>query len=263
MESIMRSIGAGSPALYGELDLTDILGHQKDGALYILTGGPGVGKTSLLIANVMEYLSRSSKTHEPQILMISAQDSEISYQERYIANLFGLSLERIRRGNLSEEETEAILKTTKSVAFRNAVTLFHEFKGVDHFMPFCADQLATFGKTPILIDGLGQSNEPAHWIPFCREMAEFAKQHAIPVMLCIQTSGQSIVYVARSHPTEAAGVNILHGHADVVIHLHSVPDDKKNSLGETLAFICSNRFGQTGVVRININKDLQRTDIVD
>jgi replicative DNA helicase len=100
---------AGVPTGFSELD--GLLQGMQPSDLLIIAGRPGMGKTSLLLS----ILWHAAQTAQKRVAFFSLEMASLQIAQRLIAQETGMNTQRIRSGNLRDEEWPVLVNAIESM----------------------------------------------------------------------------------------------------------------------------------------------------
>lgn len=102
----------------GFIDLDNLIGGIADGHMFIVAGRPGMGKTSWLLALLLNAARRLKKQHTDKdgryrgkyILLATVEMSRHEVLERLVSMITGISVKVLQKRNLTDEQTANVFK---------------------------------------------------------------------------------------------------------------------------------------------------------
>jgi replicative DNA helicase len=229
------------------------------GQLITIGARTGVGK-SVFAVNSAVAAAQANKS----VLFISLEMSEEEIQDRIVASVSGIPMNKLKQGNISEEE-KPILKSAVESMERYKILIDTEPKVTIDSIRAKALKRATSpeGLDFIIVDYLqlitpssSTTNRQVQVAELSRNMKILAKQLSIPIMTLVQVNREkdddedSIPKLYQIRESGAIAQD-----SDIVILLHREPAND-DSIPKTLIILAKNRNGQPDKI-INCYSNLE------
>lgn len=239
-----------------------ILGFEEE-SMNVIAARPGMGKTALILSIIANHIMNPQKKDE-HILFFSLEMSSEQLIARLVSMISGISLTKIREGNLTEDEIEEILKLTTMIEDSNLhieetaeVTIFDIEK-------ISKDMAKKYKLSSIFIDYIQLINAPKGQTErrlivdeISRQIKILAKNLQLPIIALAQLNRQLEQRTdKRPMMSDLRESGAIEQDADRIIFIYNdsvylPPEEKKNKKTEediVELILAKNRNGSPGMV---------------
>lgn len=233
----------------GLTDFDNLTGGIFKGELTVIGARPGVGKSALGM-----HIALSFAKQKKAVEFVSLEMSREQYGIRLIALESGVSSEKMRRGNISKEETSDIIKSLPRLSDKK-IFINTAAKTPAQILSACRQRKQSDGLDLLVVDYLQLIRSDRRLENRVQEVSEISKalkeitlDLGIPVIAMSQLNRNA----ARSVPTMAdlRESGAIEQDADNIILLHDteekVTDGKKNMK----LIVAKQRQGSTGYIDV-------------
>lgn len=233
-------------------DVNDLIDGFRPGALYVVGGRPGGGKS------LIGLMAAAALAKRGPVAMCSLEMSTREITLRLISSLANVSLKALVRHAVQPNQWDAIAAARKRITDlalhiddRGGVTMsdirahVRAVKRRGHLQGVVVDYLQ-------LIRAEG-GNRPRWEVvgEFTRELKAIAREYHVPVIALAQLNRESEGGVKRPGLADLRESGSIEQDADVVILLSRLLDPNTDEYGDEIeAIVAKNRHGQTGVATL-------------
>ena len=241
----------------GFYDLDKLLGGMQKSDLIIIAGRPGMGKTGFLLS-VLKNVARDHKKH---VVMFSLEMSNEQLAQRLIAQLSGVDTQKLRTGNLQDEElllimnasymlgeTTIYLDDTPAITPTQMMMKCRRLKQEHHIDLVIVDYLQ------LMSGDVRNENRVQEVSSISRMLKVMARELEVPVLTAAQLS-RNVEQRADKIPvlSDLRESGSLEQDADIVMFLHnpnSGPDASLEREGTMKLIVAKHRNGPIGEVQL-------------
>jgi replicative DNA helicase len=250
----------GIPTGFRQMD--DLLGGLQRSDMIILAARPSVGKTSLALTIALH----AAKKHRKNVALFSLEMSAEQVVQRLISAETGIESQRLRKGEIAEDEWGRFMKATGDLA--------ETFLFIDDSPGLSALELRTkarrlhaeVGLDLLVVDYLQlmrgdyrSENRVQEISNISRSLKAVARELNLPVLALSQLS-RSVESRAEKKPqlSDLRESGALEQDADVVIFIYRDEMYNENTERKNIAdiIVAKQRNGPTGTVSLYFKKDL-------
>jgi replicative DNA helicase len=252
----------GVPTGFRQVD--KLLGGLQKSDLVIVAGRPGMGKTSLILS----FAQNAARKYNQRVAVFSLEMSAEQLVQRLIASETGIDSQRLRLGNLREEEWPVFIQATGALS---ETMIF-----IDDTPSISAMQLRTkarrlyaeHGLDLIIVDYLQLmqtdrriDNRVQEISLLSRSLKGLARELNIPVVVASQLS-RAVEQRNDKHPmlSDLRESGSIEQDADVVVFIYRdeyySPETDQPNIAEII--VSKHRNGPTGMVPLFFKKELAK-----
>jgi len=240
----------------GLIDLDRLLGGLQKSDFDIIAARPGIGKTSLML-NLA--LNASQRFHQ-RVLIFSLEMSKEQIIERLVAQQSGIDSQRLRCGDLHDEEWPAFVQTTSALAevgiwvddtpgltalqLRSKARRIYAEHGLDLIMVDYLQLMETGGR------GENRNQEISQ---ISRALKNLARELNVPLLVASQLS-RAVEQRADKRPmlSDLRDSGALEQDGDVIMFIYrdGAYNDTCENPNATELIIAKHRKGPTGTVEL-------------
>jgi replicative DNA helicase len=252
----------GVPTGFRQID--KLLGGLQKSDLVIVAGRPGMGKTSLILS----FAQNAARKYNQRVAVFSLEMSAEQLVQRLIASETGIDSQRLRLGNLREEEWPVFIQATGALS---ETMIF-----IDDTPSISAMQLRTkarrlyaeHGLDLIIVDYLQLmqtdrriDNRVQEISLLSRSLKGLARELNIPVVVASQLS-RAVEQRNDKHPmlSDLRESGSIEQDADVVVFIYRdeyySPETDQPNIAEII--VSKHRNGPTGMVPLFFKKELAK-----
>jgi len=246
----------------GFTDLDKLLGGMQRSDLLILAARPSVGKTSLALS----MAHNAAKKFKQRIALFSLEMSSEQVVQRLISSETRIDSQRLRRGEIAEDEWDRFMKATGDLA--ETLIFIDDTPGISALeLRTKARRLhAEFGLDLIVVDYLQlmrgdmrSENRVQEISAISRALKALARELNVPVLAISQLS-RSVESRTDKKPilSDLRESGALEQDADVVIFIYRDELYNENTDRKNIAdvIVAKHRNGPTGTVALYFQKEL-------
>ena len=233
-------------------DVNDLIDGWRPGALYVIGGRPGGGKS------LMGLMAAAGLAKHGPVAMSSLEMSTREITLRLVSALANVSLKALVRHAVQPHQWDAIGAARKRIT---DLALHIDDRGGVTLSDIRAHVRAVKRRgrlTAIVVDYLQliraeQSGRPRWEVvgEFTRELKAIAREYHVPVIALAQLNRESEGGVKRPTLADLRESGSIEQDADVVILLSRLLDPNTDEYGDEIeAIVAKNRHGQTGVATL-------------
>jgi replicative DNA helicase len=248
----------------GFRQIDKLLGGLQKSDLVIVAGRPGMGKTSLILS----FAQNAARKYNQRVAVFSLEMSAEQLVQRLIASETGIDSQRLRLGNLREEEWPVFIQATGALS---ETMIF-----IDDTPSISAMQLRTkarrlyaeHGLDLIIVDYLQLmqtdrriDNRVQEISLLSRSLKGLARELNIPVVVASQLS-RAVEQRNDKHPmlSDLRESGSIEQDADVVVFIYRdeyySPETDQPNIAEII--VSKHRNGPTGMVPLFFKKELAK-----
>ena len=247
----------------GFVDLdTKTNGLQKT-ELIILAARPSMGKTAF-VCNLAEAAADKGKAGA---IIFSLEQSKLELAERLLCIRAGIQVHKLRKGDLSEEERDTLLKVSGELSELGLFIDDQPGRNMPQIAAICRRLKRKHNLGVVIIDYL-QLVEPEdkrapreqQIASITRRLKFLAKELDVPVVALAQLNrGVELRDDKRPRLADLRESGAIEQDADIVMFLHR-PEmyDPEDRPGEAEIIVAKNRSGPTGIVNLAFSKESMR-----
>lgn len=252
----------------------NLLGHYRDGELYILGARPSCGKTAILCEEAV-YAAKAGY----KIAIASLEMSEDALRRRMACSLANISLFKLMRGQSTKEEREYALQCYAEIN-RLPIYIYDRRATMNELESWVVGLYHRKGGVDILwVDYLTLIKQSAKseddWYRVVGEWAarfkEIAKRLKIPVVVLSQFSRAGVKLEQRATPPPPTLESLrdsgeIEQHADGVLLVYKRPGISPETFDQTTSWpmewhLAKNRNGPTGKLPMIFHRHVQQYEV--
>ncbi len=242
---------------YKYLDIKLSGGFKKQD--YVIVGArPSIGKTAFAISLMKEMLYK----FDYSIGFLSLEMSAPDLLERVISNISNINLKKLRMGNLSNKEMEAMTDDIEVFSSKKLFIQDTPNMQLNDIRSQARKMKRDFGIQVLFIDYIGLIQNSNNSIPrheqignISRTLKQLARELNIPIIVLSQVGRQTDGQMPRLSDLRESGS--IEQDADIVILLHRDKEDE-SMVQKTEVAIAKNRNGETGKFELGFEKEKVR-----
>lgn len=266
-DHVNRNLAQGPDGGTGFPDLDRRLVRFEPGQVIVIAGRPCMGKTSLLLS-LCNHLSASP----PHVILFSFEQTRAELCERFLCAHTGLSMHKLRRGLINENERDALMKASSDLAehYSMCIQTAEDLKGptnvksIDDCLLDIADKVAfdvvAFDYIHLIDAVVRRETRESEVADIMRWMKDLAMRIGVVVLLTAQCNRScELREDKRPRLSDLRDSGAIEQDADVVLFLYR-PDmyDPEDRPGEAELIIAKNRNGPVGTVRLGFRRECMR-----
>ena len=248
----------------GFIDLDRLLGGLQPSDFLIIAGRPGMGKTAFMLSAA----KNAAQTHKKHVAIFSLEMSNEQLVQRLIAQETGIDSQRLRTGNLQEDEwpvfTHAIEVMSDTHIFLDdtpALTpLQLRTKSRRLHLEYQLD-LIIVDYLQLMSSGTRSENRVQEVSHISRNLKVLARELNVPVLAAAQLS-RAVEQRADKEPqlSDLRESGSLEQDADVVMFIHRPEVYEKDTLKQNIAQIkvAKHRNGPVGTIEMVFRSKLAK-----
>ncbi|MEJ2707700.1 MAG: replicative DNA helicase [Anaerolineales bacterium] len=248
----------------GFIDLDRLLGGLQPSDFLIIAGRPGMGKTAFMLSAA----KNAAQTHKKHVAIFSLEMSNEQLVQRLIAQETGIDSQRLRTGNLQEDEwpvfTHAIEVMSDTHIFLDdtpALTpLQLRTKSRRLHLEYQLD-LIVVDYLQLMSSGTRSENRVQEVSHISRNLKILARELNVPVLAAAQLS-RAVEQRADKEPqlSDLRESGSLEQDADVVMFIHRPEVYEKDTLKQNIAQIkvAKHRNGPVGTIEMVFRSKLAK-----
>jgi replicative DNA helicase len=248
----------------GFIDLDRLLGGLQPSDFLIIAGRPGMGKTAFMLSAA----KNAAQTHKKHVAIFSLEMSNEQLVQRLIAQETGIDSQRLRTGNLEEDEwpvfTHAIEVMSDTHIFLDdtpALTpLQLRTKSRRLHLEYQLD-LIIVDYLQLMSSGARSENRVQEVSHISRNLKVLARELNVPVLAAAQLS-RAVEQRADKEPqlSDLRESGSLEQDADVVMFIHRPEVYEKDTLKQNIAQIkvAKHRNGPVGTIEMVFRSKLAK-----
>jgi replicative DNA helicase len=255
-----RDAMIGIPTGFRQID--DLLGGLQRSDMIILAARPSVGKTSLALTIALH----AAKKHRQNVAIFSLEMSAEQVAQRLISAETGIESQRLRKGEIAEDEWGRFMKATSDLA--DTYLFIDDSPGLSALeLRTKARRLhAEVGLDLLIVDYLQlmrgdyrSENRVQEISAISRALKAIARELHVPVLALSQLS-RSVESRADKRPilSDLRESGALEQDADVVLFIYRDDMHNENTERKNIAdvIVAKQRNGPTGTVSLYFKKEL-------
>ena len=226
--------------------------------LVLLAARPSVGKTAFAL-NMMTGAMQSGG----RVVMFSMEMPRASIMQRILSSLSGVSLFRIRRGEMFEHDWSPLSRASAEIGTFDLLVDDRAGLSVADMRTVARRQRAMGPLALVVVDylqlarGTSDENRNQEVSSISRGLKALAKELAVPVLALSQFNRDSEKSGGRPKLVNLRDSGALEQDADLVLLLHR--EDITNRLDRKAELIVAkHRNGETGLIELEFNGAVQR-----
>ena len=246
----------------GFTDIDKLLGGLQRSDMVILAARPSVGKTSLALS----FAHNAAKKHGQRVAFFSLEMSDEQVVQRLIAAETGINAQRLRRGDIAQDEWGRFMKATSDLAethiyiddtpsisaleLRTKARRLHAENGID---------LIVVDYLQLMRGDYRSENRVQEISSISRALKALARELNVPVLALSQLSrGVESRTDKRPILSDLRESGALEQDADVVIFIYRDEMYNENTERPNIAdiIVAKHRNGPTGSVSLYFRKEL-------
>lgn len=263
----VRQAGGITGIPTGLTDLDKLTGGLQRSDMIVMAGRPGMGKTSL----AMQIAKNAAKKHGKRSLFFSLEMGKEQLAQRVMSSETGIEVNRLRTGNIRDEEWEIFFKAQEAmasypIAIDDTASLtpaLMRSKAIRHQARFGLD-LVIVDYLQLMASDRREQNRHQEISLISRGCKTLARELNIPVIALSQLS-REVEHRRDKRPmlSDLRESGAIEADADMVIFLYrdEVYNDKTECPNVAELIVAKHRSGPTGAISAYFKKHL--TEFVD